>query len=185
MFFSKKIIPKKKYELISGWNKNVKHYYKKARNFYLTWKSHNKPCYGFLCDKMKECCKNFKSALCRCRQNKKKHQANQLASPLLTDRKSFWRKVKRICHDNLQALLLYIGDAVGSEKIAEMWQDQYCHLLTVHKSSAKNIVFVEQQIKSKSNYLNCELLCCDVNCCGPLLYKLLLGSSTGKNQISA
>ena len=42
--FLKNIIPKKKYKSISGWNKNVKHYHEKAKNSYLTWKSHNRPC---------------------------------------------------------------------------------------------------------------------------------------------
>ena len=42
---------------ISGWNKNVTDYHKKARNFYLAWKSHNKPSYGSICDKIKESCK--------------------------------------------------------------------------------------------------------------------------------
>ena len=88
---------------------------------------------------------NFKLALHRCRQNKIKHQADQLALALLTDatKKSFWRKVKRISHNNLQTLPFPIDDAVGSAKIAEMWQDHYCHLLNVHKNNAKNTTFVD------------------------------------------
>ena len=84
-----------KFNVIPGWNRNVKHFHYIAREKYLEWLAQGKQRDTLEFDNMKESRRLFKNALNNCKQNEFKESCISVEEKFRSkDMSAFWREVK-------------------------------------------------------------------------------------------
>ena len=150
------------FHLIPSWNVSVKLADIGARTFYLSWVKKDRPKNGEILTRMKSTRKQFKYELRRCKRLKDQKSADALAKAFHsnTSSKVFWQNIKKLKKSS--PLPAAVGGASGSQKIAEMWKNQFSNLLnSVGNDEYKE--FVYNNITCKNSYMNSSQYMCDVN----------------------
>ena len=97
-----------------------------------------------------------------------------------TSSKAFWQNIKKLKKSS--PLLAAVGDASGSQKIAEMWKNHFSNLLnSVGDNEYKE--FVYNNITCKNSYMYSSQYMCDVNTIQSLMCKLPFNSAVGSDGI--
>ena len=92
---------KNNFTIVPGWNDECKNFYQRARDNYFLWLNNGKIRSGLLFENMKSSRTLFKNALQKCKDNEQNiRKQNMLKSFYTDDRKTFWKKVKKISVKN-------------------------------------------------------------------------------------
>ena len=94
--FKRKTIRKDKFKVIPGWNRNVKHLYRVAREQYLLWMTAGRILGTHLHENMKRSRNIFKTALRNCKLNEHKEICKSITEKFQRKNlKEFWNDVKK------------------------------------------------------------------------------------------
>ena len=96
--------------------------------------------------------------------------------------KAFWQNIKKL--KKSCPLPAAVGGASGSQKIAEMWKNDFSNLFNSVKNDEYK-EFVYNNITCKNSYMNSSQYMCDVSTIQSLMCKLPFNSAVGSDGISA
>ena len=124
----------------------------------------------------------FKMSLRKCKKEKDKSYADNLANKFLSkDTKTFWDAVKQSGMEKIQTNVVTVGGASGSKEICEMWRNHYSALLNSSKDISSKSYVLEQFDNVCSND-NIEVSHNEVD---EAIKKLKRGKTKGKDNISS
>ncbi len=169
--------PKPNYNIVPGWNDQVKSLYSESRESFLLWNSYDKPKHGPVFDLMRRSRSRFKLALRTCRKQEKILRADAMVNA--SNPSEFWKLAKSV--DNYSVPLPdKVGDAVGDEQITSMWKTHYSDLLNAVNNSK-----LEHSVRSSVSHVPFETsIICTFTEIEDIVHDTPKGKSPGLDHIS-